>query len=292
MTEYMLSPRCGSENKMFEIGKYQKLYIKEINASGALLVRKDAPAVTLLLPGKQIPAEAHAGSALEVFVYRDSEDRLIATTKTPAITLGELKMLTVAEVTEIGAFLSWGLDKDLFLPFSEQKGKLSPGKKVLAGLYVDKSGRLCASMRISRFLSEESPYKPGDKVSGTVYSVAEDIGAFVAVDGKYYGLIPTQELYTRLKVGDEVKARVLKVRPDGKLNLSTRKKAYAQMRDDAETLLSVIDSFGGELPFGEEASPEKIKEELGLSKAAFKRAVGQLLKQRKIEKTGTGIRRI
>ena len=277
---------------MFEIGKYQELYIKEINASGALLVRKDAPAVTLLLPGKQIPAEAHAGSALEVFVYRDSEDRLIATTKTPAITLGELKMLTVAEVTEIGAFLSWGLDKDLFLPFSEQKGKLSPGKKVLAGLYVDKSGRLCASMRISRFLSEESPYKPGDKVSGTVYSVAEDIGAFVAVDGKYYGLIPTQELYTRLKVGDEVKARVLKVRPDGKLNLSTRKKAYAQMRDDAETLLSVIDSFGGELPFGEEASPEKIKEELGLSKAAFKRAVGQLLKQRKIEKTGTGIRRI
>ena len=277
---------------MFEIGKYQKLYIKEINASGALLVRKDAPAVTLLLPGKQIPAEAHAGSALEVFVYRDSEDRLIATTKTPAITLGELKMLTVAEVTEIGAFLSWGLDKDLFLPFSEQKGKLSPGKKVLAGLYVDKSGRLCASMRISRFLSEESPYRPDDKVTGIVYSVAEEIGAFVAVDGKYYGLIPRQELYTRLKVGDEVKARVLKVRPDGKLNLSARKKAYAQVQDDAEMVLSVIDSFGGELPFGEEVPPEKIKEEFGLSKNAFKRAVGHLLKERKIEKTGTGIRRI
>ena len=147
-------------------------------------------------------------------------------------------------------------------------------------------------MRISRFLTEESPYKAGDKVTGIVYSVAEDIGAFVAVDGKYYALIPSQELYTKLHVGDEVRARVLKVRPDGKLNLSGRKKDYAQMRDDAQTLLDVIDSFGGELPFGEDASPEKIREELGLSKAAFKRAVGQLLKQRKIEKTCAGIRRI
>ena len=277
---------------MFDIGKYQKLYIKDINASGALLVRNDQPAVTLLLPGKQIPEGAHTGSAVEVFVYRDSEDRLIATTKRPYITLGELKMLTVAAVTDIGAFLTWGLDKDLFLPFAEQRGKLSPGKKVLVGLYEDKSGRLCASMKVSRFLSDASPYRAGDHVSGIVYSVQDEIGAFIAVDGRYCGLIPKQELYTKLAIGETVKARVLKVRPDGKLNLSARKKAYAQMRDDAGHLLEVMDSYGGTLPFGEEAPPEKIREELGLSKAAFKRAVGQLLKARKIEKTPGGLRRV
>lgn len=275
---------------MFELGKMQKLKIQRINDSGALLVDPASPLVTLLLPGKQIPEGAEPGTTLEVFVYRDSEDRLIATTRRPALTLGEMAVLPVVSATDIGAFLDWGLEKDLFLPFKEQKIKVRPGMKVLAALYIDKSGRLCATMNIYDRLSAESPYQRGDRVSGTIYGVREGIGAFVAVDNRYFGLVPEQELYQRLSVGETVEGRVIKVRPDGKLNLSLRKKAYAQMSEDAGKVLEVIEEYGGVLPFNDKASPETIRRELEMSKASFKRAVGQLLRQEKIEITPTSIR--
>ncbi len=277
---------------MFEIGKMQQLVIRRINASGALLAERENPAVTLLLPGKQIPEGAGPGTELEVFIYRDSEDRLIATTAKPRMLLGEVALLTVVSVTEIGAFLDWGLEKDLFLPFKEQRGKLKPGMKVLAALYLDKSSRLCATMHISDYLKADSPYKQGDKVSGTVYSMKDGMGAFVAVDNRYFGLIPSQELYSRLSVGDVVEARVLRVRPDGKLSLSNRKKAYAQMDEDAAKVMKAIEEYGGVLPFDDKADPETIRLELELSKNAFKRAVGRLLKEGRVEITPHGIRRI
>ena len=277
---------------MFEIGKMQHLVIRRINASGALLAERENPAVTLLLPGKQIPEGAGPGTELEVFIYRDSEDRLIATTAKPRMLLGEVALLTVVSVTEIGAFLDWGLEKDLFLPFKEQRGKLKPGMKVLAALYLDKSSRLCATMHISDYLKADSPYKQGDKVSGTVYSMKDGMGAFVAVDNRYFGLIPSQELYSRLSVGDVVEARVLRVRPDGKLSLSNRKKAYAQMDEDAAKVMKAIEEYGGVLPFDDKADPETIRLELELSKNAFKRAVGRLLKEGRVEITPHGIRRI
>ena len=277
---------------MFEIGRTQRLVIRRINASGALLAERENPAVTLLLPGKQIPEGAGPGTELEVFIYRDSEDRLIATTSKPRMLLGEVAQLPVVSVTEIGAFLDWGLEKDLFLPFKEQKGKLKPGMKVLAALYLDKSSRLCATMHISNYLEADSPYKQGDKVSGTVYSMKEGMGAFVAVDNRYFGLIPSQELYSRLSVGDVVEARVLRVRPDGKLSLSNRKKAYAQMDEDAARVMKAIEEYGGVLPFDDKADPETIRLELELSKNAFKRAVGRLLKEGRVEMTPHGIRRI
>ena len=277
---------------MFEIGRMQRLVIRRINASGALLAERENPAVTLLLPGKQIPEGAGPGTELEVFIYRDSEDRLIATTSKPRMLLGEVAQLPVVSVTEIGAFLDWGLEKDLFLPFKEQKGKLKPGMKVLAALYLDKSSRLCATMHISNYLEADSPYKQGDKVSGTVYSMKEGMGAFVAVDNRYFGLIPSQELYSRLSVGDVVEARVLRVRPDGKLSLSNRKKAYAQMDEDAARVMKAIEEYGGVLPFDDKADPETIRLELELSKNAFKRAVGRLLKEGRVEMTPHGIRRI
>ncbi len=275
---------------MFTLGKTQTLRLVRINDSGALLADPSDPVVTLLLPGKQIPEGAVVGSMLSVFVYRDSEDRLIATTRKPAMELGEMAMLPVVSVTEIGAFLDWGLEKDLFLPYKEQKMKLRPGMKILAMLYIDKSNRLCATMNIYDHLSAESPYERNDKVSGTVYLVRDEIGAFVAVDGRYFGMIPNQELYQKLKIGDTVEARVIKVRPDGKLNLSTRKKAYAQMDEDARKVLEVIQSYDGFLPFTDKASPEQIKAEVQMSKNEFKRAVGRLLKQEKIEITEEGIR--
>ncbi len=273
---------------MFELGRTQELTIVEINASGALLAESLHSPVTVLLPGKQIPEGAVRGRRLSVFLYRDSEDRLIATTQKPAMEVGGLAVLEVAQSTKIGAFLKWGLDKDLFLPFREQRTSLHPGMRVLVALYIDKSQRLCATMNVSDYLRTDSPYHLGDRVTGTVYSVSPEIGAFTAVDNRYCGLIPTQELYRTLTPGDEVQARIIRVRPDGKLNLSIRRKAYAQMDEDAERVLTVLDEYGGELPFDDKASPEQIRRELSLSKSAFKRAVGRLLKQGRVEMSGTG----
>ncbi len=236
----------------------------------------------VLLPRSEVPDGAAPGDLIEVFLYLDSEDRPIATTLFPPLEVGSAAVLAVSQVTDIGAFLDWGLPKDLFLPFKEQSRGLHEGERVPVILYVDRSGRLAASMHIYSRLSPASGYKKNDKVTGLVYEIKKDLGAFVAVDKRYYGMIPSQELYEKIAVGDVISARVLKVRPDGKLDLSGRKKAYAQMKDDAETVLEEIKRCGGQLPFNDKASPEQIKAQLGLSKAAFKRAVGRLLRDGRI----------
>lgn len=267
---------------MIEIGKKQRLAIQYFKDAGAYLSEGEKGAQTILLPGRQVPADAGIGDELEVFIYRDSEDRLIATTRTPKLMLGELGALKVVQVTKIGAFLDWGLEKDLLLPYREQRGELKPGMEVTVSLYVDKSGRLCATMYVDKHLRTDSPYHAGDKVTGIVYGVREEIGVFVAVDGLYMGLIPRQELYEVLQLGDRVNARVMRVREDGKLDLSTRKKAYAQMKTDADIVWEHIEACGGILGIGDKSPAELIKAELHLSKNAFKRAAGRLMKAGKI----------
>lgn len=264
-----------------DLGRINKLTVLREKEAGLYL---GTPGLedSVLLPKKEIPDGIKVGDEIDVFIYKDSEDRLIATTNIPEIEVGSVGVLTVSQVNDIGAFLDWGLLKELFLPFKEQTHKVRVGEEIPVILYIDKSKRLAASMKIYGKLSPASGHEKNEKVSGIVYEIKKDIGAFVAVDRKYYGLIPKQELYEKVKVGDEIKARVLSVRPDGKLNLSGRKKAYAQMDDDAGHVLEVIKSYEGELPFTDKASPEQIKAELGLSKAAFKRAVGKLLKEEKI----------
>ena len=266
---------------MMHLGKYQTLIIDHFASAGAYL-KESGSAETVLLPGKEIPEGAQIGDLLTVFLYKDSEDRLIATTAKPKITAGEMALLTVKQTSPIGAFLDWGLSKDLLLPFKETKGELKPGQQVLVTLYVDKSARLAASMRVDKLLSAESPYQEGDQVQGIVYAVKEEIGAFVAVDGRYYGLIPRQELYERLNPGDTVSARVLKRRPDGKLNLSPRKKAYAQLGEDAAIIWQHLEETGGILGVGDKSDAALIKAELSMSKNAFKRAAGHLMKEGKI----------
>ena len=196
------------------------------------------------------------------------------------------------DVTKIGAFLDWGLEKDLLLPFREQTGKVYPGEECLVALYQDKSSRLCATMRVYPYLKKNSPYHLNDEVSGRVYELSENFGAFVAVDDCYSGLIPKREGTSGIKVGDRVHARVSGVKEDGKLDLSIRDKAYLQMDEDAEFVMQVIEEFDGVLPFSDKASPEVIQREFGLSKAAFKRAVGRLLKQGRIEITENRIRKL
>ncbi len=270
---------------MWQLGKTTKLIVDHFTDNGAYLRRGDdlsEKPETVLLPNRYIPEGTKTGDALEVFLYRDSEDRPIATTDKPLIEAGGLAQLKVKAVTKIGAFLDWGLPKDLFLPYKEQRGELAAGQSVFVTLYVDKSDRLCASMHVDRFFRNDPPYEEGDRVKGTVYALNPEIGAFVAVDGLYYGLIPKQELYEKLRVGDAVEARVLKKRPDGKLNLSTRKKAYAQMKTDAEIVMEHLEMAGGILGLGDKSDAVLIKAELSMSKSAFKRAAGGLLKAGKI----------
>lgn len=236
----------------------------------------------VLLPKKQVPEGLEPGDPVEVFLYKDSSDRLIATTNEPKLTLGKLAVLDVADVGRVGAFLDWGLEKDLLLPFKEQTWKVQKGDRCLVSLYIDKSGRLCATMKIYPLLRTDSPYRKDDTVKGTVYEVSQNFGAFVAVDNCYSALIPRREIYGRITPGQEIEARVTAVKEDGKLDLSVRGKIPEQMDADAEKLMNKIEKNGGMLPFTDKADPERISTEFGMSKAAFKRAVGRLLKEKKI----------
>jgi len=251
------------------------MIVKEVEF-GVYLGNKDDK---VLLPKKQVPKDVEVGDPVEVFLYKDSSDRLIATTQEPKITLDELAVLKVADTGRIGAFLDWGLEKDLLLPFKEQTAKVKKGDEVLVALYVDKSGRLCATMKVYEKLRTDSPYKKDDHVEGIIYETSDNFGVFVAVDDCYSALIPKREAFGRLRVGDRVSARVLKVREDGKLDLSVREKAFLQMDADAAMIMKRMEEYGGKLPFNDKADPEVIKQEFGLSKNAFKRAVGRLLKE-------------
>ncbi|MCI8852147.1 MAG: RNA-binding protein [Lachnospiraceae bacterium] len=270
---------------MIELGKKQKLTIIKRVDFGVYLAEDQDAQERVLLPGKQVPPESRVGDEMEVFVYRDSKDRLISTTQTPLVTLGQVALLSVAQVGKIGAFLSWGLEKDLLLPFREQTCRVRPGDQVLAALYVDKSSRLCSTMKVYHYLRTDAPYEKDDLVKGRIYEISDNFGAFVAVDDQYSGLINKQEYFGNLAVGQVVEARVRSVKEDGKLDLSVREKIPKQMEKDAEFVLQVIEEYDGVLPFNDKVSPEIIERELHLSKNAFKRAVGHLLKEGKIEIT-------
>ena len=277
---------------MIELGKRQLLEVVRQKEFGVYLSEKAGDETAVLFPKKQVPPGTCIGDKLEVFIYKDSQDRLIATVEDAKIRIGQTAVLKVKDVGKIGAFLDMGLEKELLLPFKEQTYRVRPGEECLVALYVDKSGRLAATMRVYAYMSNEPPYGKDDKVTGTIYEINPDIGAFVAVDNRYYGLIPARELYGDLREGDKVEARVLKVREDGKLDLSPREKAYLQMDTDSRLVLKVLDEFDGVLPFNDKASPETIKREFHLSKNAFKRAVGRLLKEGKIKITEKTIERI
>jgi predicted RNA-binding protein (virulence factor B family) len=275
---------------MIELGKVQKLEVIRMAKIGAFLnTQYGSDNEDILLPMNQVPEDIEIGDEIEVFVYKDSEDRMIATMKKPKITIGEFAPLRVVDNSRIGAFLDWGLEKDLLLPFKEQTYEVKKNGVYLVGLYVDKSDRLCATMDIYKLLSTESPYKKNERVVGTIYQIHEDLGAFVAVDNKYSGLIPKKEFYGDYKCGDSVEVRIKKVREGGKLELSLRKEAYNQMDDDARMILDRLESNGGKLSLNDNSRPEDINAELKMSKSAFKRAVGRLLKERKIKITEKGI---
>ena len=270
---------------MIELGKKQTLLVvKRVEFGVYLAENMDADAKDrVLLPAKQVPENTAEGSRMEVFIYKDSKDRIIATTREPVLTVGKTAVLKVRQVTKIGAFLDWGLEKDLLLPYHEQTVRVHEGQECLVALYVDKSSRLCATMKVYPYLEKKSPYQKGDQVKGRVYQTSDNFGIFVAVDDRYSALIPAREATGKYRPGTVLDLRVTEVKEDGKLNVSDRQKAYLQIDEDAKNVLQVIEEFAGVLPFDDKAAPEVIRREFGLSKNAFKRAVGHLLKEGKIE---------
>ena len=265
---------------MIRLGEKQELsIIKEVDF-GVYLGSEEEQ---VLLPKKQVPAGAKVGDAVEVFIYRDSMDRMIATTNEPLVMVGETALLRVAQTGKNGAFLDWGLEKDLFLPFKEQTYKIKDGDQVIVTLYIDKSERICSTMKVYHQLRKDSPYKKGDVVQGRIYDKSDNFGMFVAVDDKYSALIPHHEMVKELRVGMVVEGRIANVKEDGKLDLSLRAKIPQQMTEDAATILEALKEYNGILPVTEKSTPEKIKDELSMSKAAFKRAIGKLLKEGEIE---------
>lgn len=275
------------------LGEYQELYYVKKVDFGVYLAEDPDSETHVLLPAKQVPEDAKQGERIRIFLYKDSKDRLIATTNEPKLTLGKFAVLRVKEVGKIGAFLDWGLEKDLFLPYKEMTQKVEAEDEILVTLYTDKSNRLCASMKgIYDLLRKDSPYHKDDKVTGRVYEFSDNFGTFVAVDDQFSARIPNHEDHSSLRIGDVIEAKVVGVKPDGKLDLTLREKAYIQMDADAEKILEILDSYAGVLPFSEKASPEVIKRETGLSKNAFKRAVGHLYKEHLVDLTDGKIRKI
>lgn len=275
---------------MIELGEIQRLIIKRFASVGAYLNTERELDEDVLLPKSQVPEGSKPGDSLEVFVYNDSKDRLISTIKKPKIEVGKLAHLMVVSTTKIGSFLDMGLEKDLFLPFAETVGSVEKGKVYLVGAYIDKSNRLSATMKIKDMLETDPPYKENDLVEGTIYSINRDMGAFVAVEDKYDGLIPKKELLGIHEVGENIEVRVSRVLEDGKLDLSLRDRSYIQMDTDSKIIVQKLKDNKGKLGLNDKSSPDKINTELSMTKSGFKRAVGKLLKEEMIEFTKDGIK--
>ena len=269
---------------MLQAGKKQELtVVKKVDFGIYLSEDGSLSKERVLLPKKYVPKDCSVGSRLTVFLYKDSSDRLIATTAEPYITLHQTAVLKVISVTKIGAFLDWGLEKDLLLPFKEQTRKVSVGDEALVALYADKSGRLCATMKVFQYLKLNPPYSIGDMLPARIYNINPKFGIFIAVEDKYSGLIQNKEVHGSFNIGDKILVRVVQIREDGRIDASPNQKAYLKIDGDADMIFERLTKYGGAFPFDDHASPELIDKEFALSKAAFKRAVGHLLKERKIK---------
>jgi hypothetical protein len=268
------------------LGYRMNFPIRRIAGPGAFLaidpLDHDADAPTVLLPAAEVPDGAGVDDLVEVFIYLDSDERPIATTRAPKLTLGEVTFLEVTAITQIGAFVDWGLGKELLVPYAEQSKELFVGERQPIGLYLDKTGRLAGTMFVSDMLGLVPRSISRDEwIEGEAWRNEPDIGLFAILERSYVGLVPASEPH-RLSRGDAVKFRVAHILPDGKLVLSLRQRAHEERASDAENILAVL-SRPGSPRVGDKSDPEIIRSLFGLSKKAFKRAVGGLLKERKVE---------
>lgn len=275
--------------KHIQLGKTNHLrVVKEVDFG---LYLDGGPEGDILLPARYVPRGCKVGDELDVFLYLDSEERLVATTEQPLAQVGDFAWLRVAWVNNFGAFMDWGLMKDLFVPFREQKLKMQKDKYYMVHLHVDEeSYRIMASAKVERYLDKDMPpYKPGDKVQGLVWQKT-DLGFKVIVDNRYGALLYDNEVFCELHAGDRLTAYVKLVRPDGKIDLSLQRKGQAAVTDFSDVLLNHLRTNAGSTPLGDKAPAEEIYAVFGVSKKVFKKAVGDLYKRRLIEITDSGLR--
>lgn len=245
----------------------------------------------ILLPIRYVPEGAKVGDSLRVFIYLDQEERPVATTETPLCKVGDFAWLEVSWVNEYGAFLSWGLMKDLFCPFREMKRRMIRGEKYIVHVHIDEeSYRIMASAKVEHYLSQEpAPYKHGDEVSLLVWQKT-DLGFKVIIDNKYAGLIYENQIFQYVHTGDRLKGYIDQVRPDGKIDVTLQPTGRRETLDFADTLWQYIQGHGGECPYGDKSDSEAIRREFQVSKKVFKKAVGDLYKRRLIIPGPTSIK--
>ena len=261
-------------------GQYATLTVTRFLSQGAYLALPNAQEPEtdeVLLPSSEVPQDLQAGDEIKVFIYLDSEDRPTGTLLTPKLTKGEVGFLKVKDITSFGAFFDWGLIKDLYVPLAEQTKTPRIKESYPVYVYVDHSGRLAGTMKVSEHLSETGPFQKDQWVSGECWRKHPDFGTFVILEKQYVGLLPPHE-YNPLKIGEKANFRIALIHEDGKLMLSLRKPAYQEIDTDAALILSALKAPNAP-KIGDPLSPEHIKNLFGISKKAFKRAVGSLLKQ-------------
>ncbi|MGH1335184.1 MAG: CvfB family protein [Aureispira sp.] len=275
---------------MIAIGQYNLLEVARSTPHGLFLEDKEGESV--LLHGKFIPEGTAVGDMIEVYVYKDNEDRPIATTQEPAFTLYEYALLKVTDINTHGAFVDYGVDKDLLVPFREQQEPMELGESYLVYLYLDgQTDRLTGSTKIEQFLEEEEPegLEQGDEVLVTIWKPSE-LGINVIVNNQYRGLIYHNEVFQTLEIGDRVSAYIAQVRSDGKLDIRLDKDGYEKVEPNAQKILDLLEKRAGFILLTDKSSPEQIKQQLGMSKKTFKKAVGSLYKEKRITLEDKGIR--
>lgn len=270
-----------------EIGRTNRLKAARRAPPGVYL---ESEGSEVLLPNRFVPEALVLGSELEVFVYTDSSDRPVATTQKPLAEVGQFAFLQVVDVTRHGAFLDWGLDKDLLIPIAEQEVRLAHGDRAVVAVCLDQhTQRVMASSRLAQFFdSDFSSLSVGAAVDLVVYRCTE-LGAMVIVDDRYSGLVYQSEQFTPLGVGERARGYVQRLRDDGKLDISLRAPGAAGRDNDTQTLLRVLETNGGFLPLHDDSPPEEIVRCLGMSKKAFKRAAGSLYRQRRVRLSPQGV---
>jgi len=274
---------------MIKLGEYNTLEIARESGSGFYL--KDDEDAMVLLPGKYAPKGAQVGQELKVFVLNDSEDRLVATTDCPKITLNEFALLKVTDITKFGAFLDWGMEKDLMVPFKEQKDDMEEGRWYVVYMGLDQeTNRLYASSKVSRYLQNQYlSVNENDKVELLVYKKT-DLGYSVIVNDEHMGLIFESDVFQDLNVGERLEGYVKHIREDNKLDITLRPTGYDSFISEAsEEVYHLIERQGGKVSINDKSTPELIYSEFKMSKKAFKKAVGDLYKQRKITISDDGI---
>ncbi|MCB9195270.1 MAG: GntR family transcriptional regulator [Flavobacteriales bacterium] len=276
---------------MINIGEFNTLRAKRSTQHGWYLTCTEDEEV--LLPQKYVPSDFKTNDLLEVFVYTDSEDRIVATTEVPYAIVGEFSYLEVKDVTKVGAFMDWGLEKDLLVPFREQKKTLEIGNKAVVYVYLDEqTGRIAASCKIDQFFEPlDEEYKVGEEVELLVYRKT-DLGFEAIIDDHALGLLYNSEIHQKIKVGDRIDGFIANKREDGKIDLRLQKTGLEHLDEVSKQILAGLVEAGGFLPLHDGSSPEEIKKSLQISKKAFKKAIGILYKQRMIVIKEDGIQAV